>query len=73
MQIAPTVFNGDETLKRVPVRERGCWFDDERMLEDNQAYSFKTCIAECTARAIFKLCKCVPFYYSTDANSKYFY
>lgn len=68
MQISPTVYHSEESLREVSVEKRGCWFETEGYLQVSEDYSFKNCIVECKSMAIFQLCGCIPYYYPSSGE-----
>ncbi|GLV32754.1 hypothetical protein CBL_00539 [Carabus blaptoides fortunei] len=63
MQLTPTVYTSESVLKSVSVDRRNCWFGYEGDLQSSHDYSFSNCVTECKAKAIYSLCKCIPYYF----------
>lgn len=63
MIVEPTVVVTDVSVRSLLLRQRNCYFEDERQLETSNRYTYDLCISECTVRTILELCDCLPFYY----------
>ncbi|XP_044255826.1 sodium channel protein Nach-like [Tribolium madens] len=63
LAIIPEIIQSDENVKEIDITTRGCAFADEIKLDWSYNYSYGTCINECKARALTKLCGCIPYYY----------
>ncbi|KAF5276888.1 hypothetical protein FQA39_LY06439 [Lamprigera yunnana] len=63
LSVTPKVFQSTESIRGMNINKRKCLFDNEGQLEWSDKYSYKTCISECKARAIFHYCDCWPYYY----------
>lgn len=61
INIVPTAVVSDNSIRNVPVKQRRCYFDDEKLLRNSKYYSFDSCMMECRVDTIFELCACVPF------------
>ncbi|XP_046392144.1 sodium channel protein Nach-like [Ischnura elegans] len=63
ISVAPSVVESTGAVRGIEVSRRQCLFEDELQLSSAEAYSYQTCITECRARNLAKLCNCLPFYY----------
>ncbi|XP_072764610.1 sodium channel protein Nach [Anoplolepis gracilipes] len=52
-----------ENLRYLPVKKRMCYFDEEVKVPGETRYSYQSCVSECLATNIQRLCGCLPFYY----------
>jgi Amiloride-sensitive sodium channel. len=58
------VIESVDTVRRLNVNSRHCWFDDEvAVVQSSPSYSYQTCITECRMKVFQVKCGCVPFYY----------
>lgn len=62
--VVPTVTVSEPSIRPLPLKQRGCYFDDEVKLRTTVRYTYKLCIAECVLKAIYEHCKCLPFYFA---------
>ncbi|XP_029662938.1 pickpocket protein 28-like [Formica exsecta] len=61
ISVTSTSIKSMESLRYLPTNKRLCFFDEETPGETR--YSFQSCISECIAKNIQRLCGCLPFYY----------
>lgn len=59
--IIPNVILTDNDLKSFEIKDRVCFFDDEKQLRFFKDYSIKNCQLECFANFSTEICGCVPF------------
>ncbi|KYB27860.1 pickpocket protein 28 [Tribolium castaneum] len=72
LPVRPEIIQSEDSVKDTDITTRGCAFSDEIKLSWSHNYSYATCINQCKARAIKKLCGCVPYYYyPVFGKSKY--
>jgi hypothetical protein len=58
------VIQSMDTVRRINVESRQCWFDDEvAVVQSSPTYSFQTCITECRMKVFQEKCGCIPFFY----------
>ncbi|KAG8232442.1 hypothetical protein J437_LFUL012366 [Ladona fulva] len=68
LSVAPSLVESTIAVRGIEVSRRQCLFDDELQLSSAETYSFQTCITECRARYLAKLCNCLPFFYPSLYN-----
>lgn len=61
--ILPEILRSDENIRSIGFKQRQCIFQNENILQFSRKYSYWSCLAECRAYEILKLCNCIPFYY----------
>ncbi|KMQ93534.1 sodium channel protein nach-like protein [Lasius niger] len=61
ISVAGTSVKSMESLRNIPIEKRLCYFDKE--IPGETRYSYQSCISECKAKNIQRLCGCLPFYY----------
>ncbi|XP_071455764.1 sodium channel protein Nach-like [Hetaerina americana] len=68
ISVAPSVVESTDAVRGIEVSRRQCLFEEELQLSSAETYSYQTCITECRARHLAKLCHCLPFYYPSLYN-----
>ncbi|XP_063907596.1 sodium channel protein Nach-like [Zophobas morio] len=63
LSIKPEIIYSEEDVKDTPIKTRGCAFAEEVPVEWTSSYSYTTCINKCKAKAVYTLCRCIPYYY----------
>ncbi|KAL6428931.1 hypothetical protein ACFW04_008030 [Cataglyphis niger] len=61
ISVATTSVKSMESLRYLSTKKRLCFFDEE--IPGETRYSFQSCISDCIAKNIQRLCGCLPFYY----------
>ncbi|XP_011879974.1 PREDICTED: pickpocket protein 28-like [Vollenhovia emeryi] len=61
ISVSGTSIRGMESLRGIPRKKRLCYFDDE--VANEIRYSHQSCLSECIAKRIYRVCGCLPFYY----------
>ncbi|KAJ6642565.1 Pickpocket protein 28 [Pseudolycoriella hygida] len=64
LAIIPSVVVSEPSVRTLALKQRNCFFQDEKKLRTTEKYSFQSCITECAVDTIVKQCGCLPFYYS---------
>lgn len=57
-------------VRSLKIEQRKCRLTHESNLKYSPVYSYNLCRSECRRNLIYKLCKCVPFYYRPSSNLK---
>ncbi|XP_068907791.1 sodium channel protein Nach-like isoform X1 [Tenebrio molitor] len=63
LSVKPEITESEKNVKDTPINTRGCAFADEIKMEWSNSYSYTTCMNECKAKEIKKLCGCIPYYF----------
>ncbi|KYN32299.1 Sodium channel protein Nach [Trachymyrmex septentrionalis] len=61
ISITGKFVRGMESLRAIPQEKRMCYFHNE--VPGKVRYSFESCVSECAAKYIHRICGCLPFYY----------
>lgn len=65
LQISATSIKCTNAVKSLSMSQRNCVFPGEIFLDYFKDYTDSNCYTECVIKRILKLCKCVPYYYSS--------
>lgn len=70
IEVQAKSIRADESLRKVPIEKRNCYFEDERKLLFFHSYTRQHCSLECLANFIEKECGCVKFYMPRKKTTK---
>ncbi|XP_063706706.1 pickpocket protein 28-like [Culicoides brevitarsis] len=64
LKVTPEMISADETLKKYPLKKRGCLIQDSELnrLKIFKRYSLSNCFLECSAKFSIKRCNCYQFF-----------
>lgn len=71
LTIKPYVTISTETIRKLDINDRFCYFPDEQKLSVSSSYSQKSCLIECRLGHLKKVCNCRPFFFNTDGTHFY--
>lgn len=54
-------LRANAAVESCSVKQRGCLFRHERLVEFGGQYSFNDCLLKCKIRSLITLCGCIPF------------
>lgn len=68
--ITPSVITSDESLKILEPSDRSCYMEGEKKLHFFEVYTIRNCEIECFSNCSLHFCKCVPFEFVRDPETK---
>lgn len=68
--ISVEIIESDEDLKQISLKDRRCYFKDERELKFFKVYTKSNCERECRSFVTFENCGCVLFYLIRNQTMK---
>lgn len=63
-------FRADESVNKISVEQRECYFEDEKKLKYFKSYTRKNCFTECIANITLHRCGCAKIDMVRDKNTK---
>lgn len=69
--VKPLVLSTSSELIPLNIKDRDCFFQNEKKLKFFKVYNHKNCILECQSKNILAECGCVPFYMMSMNRFKY--
>ncbi|CAG9798477.1 unnamed protein product [Chironomus riparius] len=70
LSITATVKSIDNSFKVFPLKQRGCFNENERKLRFFKSYTMTNCIQECIANYTYAKCGCVAFFAPRTSDMK---
>jgi acid-sensing ion channel, other len=70
VEIRPERTDCSETVKALPISDRGCVFEDEHQLKHFPKYAEENCRVECNMDLHVKTCDCLPYFFYNTENAE---
>lgn len=70
--IKPYVTISTDTIRKLSIADRFCYFPDEKQLSISKSYTQKSCLIECRLNYIYEKCQCRPYYYNMLGKNNFY-
>ena len=69
IELAPQKTTCSESVKSLPISDRGCVFSTEVVMQFFPRYSFDNCAVECRMKKTIEICECMPYNFYSSLNT----